>query len=76
MKRAMVDGFDREDKDLMDSLLQVYKDKDAEFKISRNHMKIFFHVDAGKVNWEAKPGFIMYFAHPLLCVPTVPFNPL
>ncbi|KAJ9158738.1 hypothetical protein P3X46_024295 [Hevea brasiliensis] len=43
-EKAKRDGDDHEgeDKDLMDILLKVYQDENAEFKISRNHMKAFF----------------------------------
>ncbi|KAJ9174449.1 hypothetical protein P3X46_013090 [Hevea brasiliensis] len=40
-ERAKKDGDEREDKDLMDILLQIYHDKDAEFKISKNQIKAF-----------------------------------
>ncbi|CAK7330755.1 unnamed protein product [Dovyalis caffra] len=41
-ERARRDGGDREDKDLMDIVLEVYHDKNAEVKISRVQMKSFF----------------------------------
>ncbi|KAF2319406.1 hypothetical protein GH714_015808 [Hevea brasiliensis] len=43
-EKAKRDGGDQEseDKDLVDILLKVHQDENAEFKISRNHMKAFF----------------------------------
>ena len=43
-ERTERDGCGREDKDLMDTLLSVYHDKNAEFKISRTEMKSFLLV--------------------------------
>lgn len=43
-ERAKRDSGDREDKDLMDILLKVYQDENAEFRISRSQMKAFFLV--------------------------------
>ncbi|XP_023525669.1 cytochrome P450 705A22-like [Cucurbita pepo subsp. pepo] len=40
--RAKEDDFDREDRDLMDILLRVYRDENSEFKITRTHIKAFF----------------------------------
>ena len=42
--RAKEDDFDREDRDLMDILLRVYRDENSEFKITRTHIKAFFLV--------------------------------
>ncbi|KAF2319437.1 hypothetical protein GH714_015832 [Hevea brasiliensis] len=58
-ERAKRDGGEGEGKDLMDILLKVYQDKDAEFQISRNHMKAFFvdlfiagtHTSADSTHW-------------------------
>ncbi|KAF2319435.1 hypothetical protein GH714_015802 [Hevea brasiliensis] len=83
-EKAKRDGDDHEgeDKDLMDILLKVYQDENAEFKISRNHMKAFFLCfdwkavgDGGKVNMEAKSGFSLCLAHPLLCFPVIHYHP-
>ncbi|CAB4273413.1 unnamed protein product [Prunus armeniaca] len=40
-ERAEREGWDREDKDLMDILLKAYQDDKAEVKISRTHVKAF-----------------------------------
>ncbi|CAK7330753.1 unnamed protein product [Dovyalis caffra] len=41
-EKAKRNGGNTKDKDLMDILLEVYHDKNAEIKISRGHMKAFF----------------------------------
>lgn len=43
-ERARRDGGEKENKDLMDIVLEAYHDKDAEVKISRTQMKSFFLV--------------------------------
>ncbi|XP_023528693.1 cytochrome P450 705A5-like [Cucurbita pepo subsp. pepo] len=40
-ERAKKEGLDREDRDLMDILLKVYQDHNAEFKITRTNIKAF-----------------------------------
>ncbi|CAL9010543.1 unnamed protein product [Prunus brigantina] len=40
-EKAEREGWDREDKDLMDILLKAYQDDKAEVKISRTHVKAF-----------------------------------
>ncbi|KAF2293625.1 hypothetical protein GH714_003491 [Hevea brasiliensis] len=41
-ERAKRESGERKDKDLMDILLTVYQDENAEFRISRSQMKAFF----------------------------------
>lgn len=43
-ERGEREGWEREDKDLMDILLRVYKDDKAEVKITRTHVKAFLLV--------------------------------
>lgn len=43
-ERAKKEGLDREDRDLMDILLKVYQDHNAEFKITRTNIKAFLLV--------------------------------
>ncbi|KAL5549774.1 hypothetical protein UlMin_005005 [Ulmus minor] len=41
-ERGKKEGFEREDRDLMDILLKVYEDDNAELKITTTHIKAFF----------------------------------
>lgn len=43
-ERGRSEGWEREDKDLMDILLRVYQDEMAEVKITRTHVKAFLLV--------------------------------
>lgn len=43
-ERAEREGWDREDKDLMDILLKAYQDDQAEVRITRTHVKAFLLV--------------------------------
>ncbi|XP_008461264.1 cytochrome P450 705A22-like [Cucumis melo] len=40
-ERGKVEGFDRDDRDLMDIILKVHQDSQAEFKITRTNVKAF-----------------------------------
>ncbi|KAB5520524.1 hypothetical protein DKX38_024843 [Salix brachista] len=69
-----------ENKDLMDILLEVYHDKNAEIRITRKQMKTFFLVvggdgpDGSKVNMDAKVGVTMSLEKPFMSTPVLHRN--
>ncbi|XP_022146230.1 cytochrome P450 705A22-like [Momordica charantia] len=40
-ERGKIEGYDREDRDLMDIILKVHQDSEAEFKITRTNVKAY-----------------------------------
>ncbi|OMO49636.1 Cytochrome P450 [Corchorus olitorius] len=77
--------FDREDKDLMDILLEAFHDEKAEFRITRGQMKSFILcIDlkafgeggkGAKIGMEEAVSMSLSMASSLQCLPLVYFNP-